>query len=128
MRILLVGAGGVGDAIAKIAARRTFFDALVVSDYDLARAERTVAWIAARHPIGADRFVAERIDASDAESVAAVATPHRVTHVMNAVEPKVVPRGFAGALPAGADYPDMAMRLREPHSQRPVQDVHLKPG
>src|SRR3712207_1302202 len=128
MRILLVGAGGVGDAIAKIAARRTFFDALVVSDYDLARAERTVAWIAARHPIGADRFVAERIDASDAESVAAVATAHRVTHVMNAVEPKFVPSVFAGALAADADYLDMAMSLSEPHPERPYQDVHIKLG
>jgi predicted dinucleotide-utilizing enzyme len=49
MRILLVGAGGVGNAIAKIAARRSFFDAMVVSDYDLARAESTIAWIRAKH-------------------------------------------------------------------------------
>jgi shikimate 5-dehydrogenase len=43
MRILLVGAGGVGDAIAKIAATREFYELIVVSDYDLNRAERTVA-------------------------------------------------------------------------------------
>ena len=128
MRILLVGAGGVGNAIAKIAARRTFFDALVVSDYDLARAERTVAWIAARHPIGAERFVAERIDASDADSVAAVARAHRVTHVMNAVEPKFVPSVFAGALAADADYLDMAMSLSEPHPERPYEETHIKLG
>jgi saccharopine dehydrogenase-like NADP-dependent oxidoreductase len=128
MRILLVGAGGVGDAIAKIAARRSFFEALVVSDYDLARAERTVAWIAARHPIDADRFVAERIDASDAESVAAVARAHRVTHVMNAVEPKFVPSVFAGALAADADYLDMAMSLSEPHPERPYEETHIKLG
>ena len=48
MRILLVGAGGVGNAIAKIAARRDFFDLMVVSDYDLARAEATVTWIEER--------------------------------------------------------------------------------
>ena len=128
MRILLVGAGGVGDAIAKIAARRTFFETLVVSDYDLARAERTVAWIAARHPEGADRFVAERIDASDADSVAAVARVHRITHVMNAVEPKFVPSVFAGALAADADYLDMAMSLSEPHPERPYEETHIKLG
>ena len=44
MRILLVGAGGVGDAIAKIAARRDFFEVIVVSDYDVSRAEKTIAW------------------------------------------------------------------------------------
>ena len=42
MRILLVGAGGVGDAIAKIAAERDFFEVMVVTDYDQSRAERTV--------------------------------------------------------------------------------------
>jgi len=65
MRILLVGAGGVGDAIAKIAARRDFFETMVVSDYDPARAERTIAWIEERHGPQGDRFVAARIDASD---------------------------------------------------------------
>jgi saccharopine dehydrogenase-like NADP-dependent oxidoreductase len=45
MRILLVGSGGVGDAIAKIAARRSFFEKMIVTDYDLARAERTVEWL-----------------------------------------------------------------------------------
>ncbi|MGB4835952.1 MAG: saccharopine dehydrogenase NADP-binding domain-containing protein, partial [Nostocoides sp.] len=43
MRVLMIGAGGVGDAAAKIAVERDFFDAFVVADYDLARAQRTVA-------------------------------------------------------------------------------------
>ena len=68
MRILLVGAGGVGDAIAKIAARRDFFELIVVSDYDVSRAERTIAWIAAKHGDQGGRFVASKIDASDPES------------------------------------------------------------
>ncbi|WP_200918481.1 saccharopine dehydrogenase family protein, partial [Leifsonia sp. Leaf264] len=120
MRILLVGAGGVGGAITKIAARRSFYELIVVSDYDLGRAESAVAWIAGRH--GADvaaRFTAARIDASDPESVAAVAREFAVTHVMNAVEPKFVQAIFAGALAAGADYLDMAMSLSEPHPTDP---------
>lgn len=52
MRILLVGAGGVGDAIAKIAARRDFFETMVVSDYDISRAERTIAWIESKGQAG----------------------------------------------------------------------------
>ena len=71
MRILLVGAGGVGGAFAAIAARRDFFERIVVADYDLARAER------ARDGQGADeRFVAARIDASSADSVAALVRDH----------------------------------------------------
>ena len=45
MRILLVGAGGVGSAFTAIAARRDFFELCVVSDYDEARSRRAVdAW------------------------------------------------------------------------------------
>ncbi|MCU1422930.1 MAG: ATP-binding protein [Microbacteriaceae bacterium] len=128
MRILLVGAGGVGDAIAKIAARRTFFETIVVSDYDPARAERTIAWIETKHGPQGGRFVAAQIDASDPDSVAAVAREHGVTHVMNAVEPKFVPTIFAGALAAGADYLDMAMSLSEPHPTDPYTETGVKLG
>jgi saccharopine dehydrogenase-like NADP-dependent oxidoreductase len=128
MRLLLVGAGGVGDAIAKIAARRDFYELVVVSDYDIARAERTIGWIAAKHPEKAARFVAARIDASDPENVAAVAAEHGATHVMNAVEPKFVPTIFSGALAAGADYLDMAMSLSEPHPTNPHAETGVKLG
>jgi len=128
MRILLVGAGGVGDAIAKIAARRDFFETMVVSDYDKSRAERTIAWISAKHGDQGDRFVAAQIDASDPESVASVAKEHGATHVMNAVEPKFVPTIFAGALAAGADYLDMAMSLSEPHPTEPHSKTGVKLG
>jgi saccharopine dehydrogenase-like NADP-dependent oxidoreductase len=128
MRILLVGAGGVGNAIAKIAARRTFFETMIVCDYDLARAEATIAWIEAKHGPQGSRFVAATIDASNPDDVAAVATAHAVTHVMNAVEPKFVPTIFAGALAAGADYLDMAMSLSEPHPSEPYSETGVKLG
>jgi saccharopine dehydrogenase-like NADP-dependent oxidoreductase len=129
MRILLVGAGGVGDAIAKIAARRDFFELLVISDYDEGRAVRTLDWIRAKH--GAEvaaRFATARIDASDASAVASVARSFAATHVMNAVEPKFVQTIFAGALAAGADYLDMAMSLSKPHPERPHEQTGLKLG
>ncbi len=128
MRILLVGAGGVGDAIAKIAARRDFFETMIVSDYDKSRAERTIAWINAKHGDQGARFVPAAIDASDPESVASVAREHGATHVMNAVEPKFVPTIFAGALAAGADYLDMAMSLSEPHPTEPHSKTGVKLG
>ena len=127
MRILLVGAGGVGNSIAKIAAERDFFETIIVSDYDLARAESTIAWIEAKG-LAKGRFVAARIDASDPENVADVAKQHNATHVMNAVEPKFVPTIFAGALAAGADYLDMAMSLSEPHPTNPHAETGVKLG
>jgi len=127
MRILVVGAGGVGDAIAKIAARRTFYETIVVSDYDLARAERTVEWLEARGQ-ASGRFIAAQVDASDPDSITALALEHAITHVMNAVEPKFVPTVFAGALAAGADYVDMAMSLSEPHPTDPYSETGVKLG
>jgi saccharopine dehydrogenase (NAD+, L-lysine-forming) len=127
MRILLVGSGGVGDAFARIAARRDFFDRLVVADFDLARAERTVAAVAERHP-GERRLVAARVDASDQASVTALAREHGVTHVMNAVDPRFVMPVFRGALAAGADYLDMAMSLSSRHPERPFELPGVKLG
>ncbi len=123
MRILLVGAGGVGAAFASIAARRDFFETIVVADYDLARAEK------ARDGQGADdRFVAARVDASSAESIAALVREHRCTHVMNAVDPRFVMPIFDGAFAAGADYLDMAMSLSRPHPESPYTQVGVKLG
>ena len=127
MRILLVGAGGVGDAFARIAARRSFFEALVVTDYDLAKAERTVAAVEERNP-GEARFVADRVDATDAEAVAEAARRHGATHVMNAVDPRFVMPIFEGARSAGADYLDMAMSLSRPHPEHPYSQTGVKLG
>ncbi|MDH5278851.1 MAG: saccharopine dehydrogenase NADP-binding domain-containing protein, partial [Actinomycetota bacterium] len=122
MRVLLVGAGGVGSAVVGTAARRTFFDAMVVADYDQARAERAVAQVTD------PRFAAVRVDASNAESVADLVREHRITHVLNAVDPRFVLPIFNGSLAAGADYLDMAMSLSFPHAQEPHAKTGVKLG
>src|SRR5690349_20176861 len=102
MRILTVGAGGVGSAAAGIAARRSFYDLFVIADYSLDRARLSVF---------DDRFVAAQVDASDPAAVADLCRAHGITHVLNAVDPRFVMPVFRGALEAGADYLDMAMSL-----------------
>jgi saccharopine dehydrogenase (NAD+, L-lysine forming) len=127
MRIVLVGSGGVGDAFARIAARRDFFEHLVVADYDRARAERTVAAVQERHT-DERRFVTAQVDASDADSVADLVRDHRGTHVMNAVDPRFVMPIFNGAYAAGADYLDMAMSLSRRHPEAPYEKIGVKLG
>ncbi|MDI1460496.1 saccharopine dehydrogenase C-terminal domain-containing protein [Catellatospora sp. KI3] len=112
MRILLVGAGGVGSAAASIAARRDFFQLMVVADYSLERAQRAVSGLDAR-------FVAARLDATNVDDVAALCREHGITHVLNAVDPRFVMPIFDGAYAAGADYLDMAMSLSRPHPTDP---------
>ncbi|ALE06074.1 ATP-binding protein [Arthrobacter sp. ERGS1:01] len=125
MRVLCVGAGGVGGAAAKIAARRNFFDAWIVADYALARAEAVVEAVPAaqRH-----RFSALALDASNSDAVAAAITEHGITHVFNAVDPRFVMPIFTAAGTAGATYLDMAMSLSTPHPEQPYELTGVKLG
>src|SRR5512144_2447489 len=122
MRILLIGAGGVGSAFCGIASRRSFFEAVVVCDYDEARA----AWAA--ESVGDERFSSACVDASSVQSVADLIRRHRITHVMNAVDPRFVMPIFDGALAGGADYLDMAMSLSKPHPDEPYRLPGVKLG
>jgi saccharopine dehydrogenase (NAD+, L-lysine-forming) len=122
VRILLVGAGGVGSAFTAIAARRDFFERCVVADHDEARAKRAVAALAD------ERFVAAQVDASEASSVESLVREHEITHVMNAVDPRFVMPIFNAAFAGGADYLDMAMSLSKPHPDWPYAEVGVKLG
>jgi saccharopine dehydrogenase-like NADP-dependent oxidoreductase len=128
VRILLIGAGGVGDAIVKISADRNFFDKLIVSDYDIQRAEKSVDWVKEHSPKAADKFQTAQIDASDSDQVAALAKEVGATHIMNAVEPKFVQSIFDGALKAGVNYMDMAMSLSHVHKTDPFNTPAEKLG
>jgi saccharopine dehydrogenase-like NADP-dependent oxidoreductase len=122
MRILVIGAGGVGSAVVPTALRRDFFEHLVIADYDERRAR------AAAERAADPRVSAIRIDASKADDVATAIREHRITHVLNAVDPRFVMPIFDGCLAGGADYLDMAMSLSKPHADRPHELPGVKLG
>ncbi|MBL1118632.1 saccharopine dehydrogenase NADP-binding domain-containing protein [Streptomyces sp. 110] len=124
MRVLLVGAGGVGTAATRIAARREFLTHMVVADYDLSRAEAAVAALEEH----GDRFSALRLDASDENAVRAALTEHRCDVLFNATDPRFVMPLFNAALAVGAHYLDMAMSLSVPHPSRPFEECGVKLG
>jgi saccharopine dehydrogenase-like NADP-dependent oxidoreductase len=123
MRILVVGAGGVGAAVAAIAARRDYFDHMVLADVDAGRAEAAIVGLAGR-----DRFRAAAVDASDASAVASLARDVGADVVLNACDPRLNPPIFDGAFEAGCTYVDMAMHLSQPHPDRPHETVGVKLG
>ncbi|TCJ00726.1 saccharopine dehydrogenase C-terminal domain-containing protein [Aeromicrobium sp. IC_218] len=122
MRVLLVGAGGVGSAVVRIAARRDFLTHMVVADYDLARAEAAVA------AVDDARFTAARLDATDEDAVRAALESERCDVLLNATDPRFVMPLFRAALAAGTHYLDMAMSLSVPHPERPHEEVGVKLG
>ena len=119
MRILLVGAGGVGSALARIAARRPFAE-LVIADYDLGRAQRAAA--------ARDRYEAVQVDARDERAVAELLIQRGCDVLMNATDPRFVMPLFRAALAAGVHYLDMAMSLSHPHLTDPYTTTGVKLG
>jgi saccharopine dehydrogenase-like NADP-dependent oxidoreductase len=126
MRVMVVGAGGVGSAFVTIASRREAFEHITIADISLGRAA-FAASTAAGNDRGA-RVVAGRIDASRADAVADLARACRADVVLNACDPRLNPPIFDGALLAGCDYVDMAMHVSEPHPERPFTDVGVLLG
>jgi saccharopine dehydrogenase (NAD+, L-lysine-forming) len=121
MRVLLIGAGTVGEAIARLSAERDWCEAMVLADYSLERAAALETKIA--RP---DRFHAERVDARDQAAVVEMARRHGVDLVMNAVDPQFLMPIFEAALEAGVNYMDMATSLSRPHPTDPYQQPGIK--
>jgi saccharopine dehydrogenase-like NADP-dependent oxidoreductase len=119
MRILLVGAGGVGTALARIAARRRFAE-LIIADYSLARAQHAAA--------ASDTYEAVRLDARDERAVTELLTRRHCDALMNATDPRFVMPLFRAALQAGTHYLDMAMSLSHPDQDAPYRSTGVKLG
>jgi saccharopine dehydrogenase (NAD+, L-lysine forming) len=122
MRVLVVGAGGVGAAIARGASESEVFSRVVVGDIDAARARVAV------ERCDDARFEARALDASNASHIEEFATSEQVDVVVNACDPRLNPSIFAGAFAAGAHYLDMAMNLSEPHPTEPFSQPGVMLG
>ncbi len=122
MRVLAIGAGGVGTSAALIAQRRDFFESWIIADYDESRA------LQLKDRTNDGRFAAIRVDASDPAAVSDACRAHGITHVANMVDPRFVMPIFTGALEAGCNYLDTAMSLSRPHPSDPHNLTGVKLG
>jgi saccharopine dehydrogenase-like NADP-dependent oxidoreductase len=104
MKVLLIGVGGVGEAIAVVGRERLWLEKMVLADYNLERA-KTV-----QNRLGAvEKFPVEHIDARDINQIIQVARKHEVDLIMNAVSNFYNDTIFDAAYEAGCNYLDMAM-------------------
>jgi saccharopine dehydrogenase (NAD+, L-lysine-forming) len=123
MRGLLVGVGGVGEAIAAIAKPRKWMKLIVLAEYNVKRAEEV------QKKLGdSKRFPVEFVDASKRESIEALAKKYNVDLIMNAVDPIYNEQIFDAAYNAGTKYMDMAMTLSQPHPTDPFHQTGVKLG
>ena len=122
MQILIIGAGGVGSAAARIASRRSFFEKLTIADYDPARPQQLI------EAIGDARYAAAQVDASSEDSLVELIRSTGATHVLNAVDPRFVMPIFNACKTAGVTYLDMAMSLSQRHPEQPFAQTHIKLG
>jgi len=123
MKVLLVGVGGVGEAIAVMAAKRPWLEKMVLADYNKARAEEVQAKI--KDP---ERFPVEFIDARKQEMIEKLAKKYKVNLIMNACDPSFNEAIFDAAFNVGCNYMDMAMTLSHPHPKTPYSKTGIKLG
>jgi len=122
VNVLVIGSGGVGSAIAAVAARRSFFERMTLADLDPLRSARAVS--------GLDdgRFASAELDASSVEAIGDLIRAVGADVVVNATDPRFNPQIFAAAFQARCAYLDMALTLSEPDASAPYERPGVKLG
>lgn len=123
MKVLLVGVGGVGEAIAAIAKNRSWVEQIVLADYNLERSREVQARLNDKQ-----RFPVEWVDASQQDQIEALASKYQVDMIMNACDPIFNVPIFEAAYNYGCNYMDLAMTLSEPHPEKPYELCGVKLG
>jgi len=108
MKVLVVGTGGVGSAVAAVAKRRDFFERMTIADLDAVRPQALVDWE------GDTRFLAAQVDASDKDSLVGLLRESQADAILNAADPVFNPPILDAAFEYGCTYLDMAMTLSRP--------------
>ncbi|NTU74816.1 MAG: ATP-binding protein [Anaerolineaceae bacterium] len=123
MKVLLVGVGGVGEAIAVIASRRPWMEQMVLADYNKDRTVEVQTKLGEK-----SRFPAEWVDASKQQTIEDLIKKYSVDLVMNACDPVYNMPIFNAAYACGVHYMDMAMSLSSPHPTDPFHKPGVKLG
>lgn len=110
MRMMLVGAGAVGECILKVLKKRDregeWLSFVLISDYDGARAEEVRKHVTEERAEGI-KFASIQADAHDREKLTELMRQYEIDFVMDAASPFVSNYIFDAAYEAGADYASM---------------------
>ena len=127
MKVLLIGTGGVGEAIATIAHRRDpdsrWLSRMVLADYDFEKSE----WVADKLK-DPGRFIPEKVDARNKDEIVAMAKKYEIGLIVNGCDPSFNETIFDAAYEFGCRYMDMALSLSEQHPEDPYNKTYVKLG
>jgi len=122
VKVLVIGAGGVGSAIANISARRNFFTSMILADRNIDQAKAAV------ERLNDSRFSSTTVDASSVADIRALISSTGPDLVINSVDPRFVMPIFTACEEEGVNYLDMAMSLTKPHPTEPYSKTGVKFG
>ena len=123
MKILMIGVGGVGEAMAVIAQKRPWIEQIVLTDYNRERLSEIDQKLGDHK-----RFPTEWINAKEQKQIEGLAAKYKVDLIMNACDPIFNVPIFEAAYNYGCVYMDMAMTLSEPHPTNPYNLPGIKLG
>lgn len=141
MRMLLVGAGAVGESIARILQKRdpkgNWLEYMLVCDYNEARAEEVVehvkeAAVSSGSTVeeAARRFVPHFINGKDTPMMVSLIREYGIDFVMDAVDPYCSNFIFNAAYEAGAKYGNMgtwSVPMDEPAFGLGIENSYTEP-
>lgn len=142
MRMLLVGAGAVGESILKILKWRdpkgNFLEYVLVSDFDINRAEQVCKILRSEtdQPYKLDAGPSEivfqpvQLDATDKEKMLSLIRDHQITFVMDAAPPFASNYIFDAAFEGGANYGSMgtwSVPMEEPKLGLGIENSYSEP-
>ena len=129
MKLLLIGAGAVGESILLVIQDRDlegkWLKKAIVADYNIDRAEEVVD-----HLEGDKRFIAEELDARDKNAIIALIKKHNCDFVMDAAAPLVSNTIFDAAYETGVSYGNMgtfSIPMDEPKYGLGIENSYLEP-
>ncbi|MFV0528876.1 MAG: saccharopine dehydrogenase NADP-binding domain-containing protein [Lachnospiraceae bacterium] len=126
MRLLTIGAGGVGQSAAMIiktaGQKGLWLEQMILADYDEERAREVVRLV------DDSRFKAEKLDAGDKAAIIEMIQKYNCTFVLNVVAPSFNEIIFEAAYEAGVGYMDCAMTLSKRHPEKPYEVPYIKLG
>lgn len=129
MRMMLIGAGAVGESILKVLRYRDpkaeWLHFILVCDYDLSRAEEVVQKLT-----DDGRFAAAAVNATDKAQMKELINVHAIDFVMDAAPPFASNFIFDAAFESGADYANMgtwSVPRDEPAYGPGIENSYLEP-